>query len=80
MSGKMSVRERFSLEFVTATGAAAYSGAAREADSLDALPDFVLFEGLEDTPAQTAAAPEVSAALEAVEELKALFGAVRSSQ
>lgn len=77
MSGKMSVRERFSLEFVTATGQVAYSGAARQADSLEALPDFVLFEGLEDAPAQ-AAAPELSAALEAVEELKALFGAVRS--
>lgn len=79
MSGKMSVRERFSLEFVTATGAVAYSGSAREADSLEALPDFILFEGLEDSPAPTAA-PEASAALEAVEELKALFGAVRSSQ
>jgi hypothetical protein len=78
MSGKMSVRERFSLEFVTATGSSAYSGAARQTDNIEALPDFVIFEGLEDTTAVQSAS-EPSAALEAVEELKALFGAVRGT-
>ena len=80
MAGKqMSVRERLSLEFVTASGSSAYSGAATRADNLGALPDFVLFEGMEDESAPTQGV-ELSPALEAVDELKALFGAFKQSR
>ncbi len=89
MSGKMSVKERLSLEFVTAKGAVAYSGAscpgAQRQAKLATLPDFDLFD--ESAASLFTAAVESSAdlvvsavsntdALDAVADLKALFAAV----
>ncbi len=83
MSKQMSVRERFSLEFVTATGSVAHSGAASSGGILGSLPEFVLFDTVEEVSDITPAAPiapgeDSTAAFDAVEELKALFGAVQN--
>lgn len=75
MSKQMSVKERFSLEFVTATGESAFLGACSQGDIKGALPDFILFDTAEETA--TPVADSSIAAFDAVEELKALFGAVQ---
>lgn len=75
MSKGMSVKERFSLEFVSATGSIAYAGSKKEI-STQALPDLFLFD--ENEVAAPAAAVVASAGDESVEELRALFGAVGS--
>lgn len=75
MSKQMSVRERFSLEFVTAKGESAFSGACSQGSTMGALPEFLLFDA-EDEPAVSENTS--TAAFDAVEELKALFGAVKN--
>lgn len=72
MSKGMSVREKFSLEFVSVKGSAAYSGAKADL-GVSALPDLFLFDEIEEAPQATITE---SVADESVEQLRALFGAV----
>lgn len=69
MAKGMSVKERLSLEFVSASGASAYSGAKRESN-IGLLPELSLLE-IEREPGSKAAADQ------AVDDLKVLFDSVR---